>query len=184
MKSEKEKMLAGELYNAKDPQLLREFERAEQLMKKINIDYAYNRPERLKVFEQLVHVKSINDVRAPFYCDLGYNIYMGENIYINYGCTILDVCRVEIGDHVLIAPNVQIYAACHPTDPALRLQGLENGKPVKIGNNVWIGGGSIICPGVTVGDNVTIAAGSVVVKDVPSNCIVGGNPAKLIRNLE
>jgi maltose O-acetyltransferase len=118
----------------------------------------------------------------PFHCDYGCNIYADESLYMNYGCVILDCNKVEIGKNVLFAPYVQIYTAYHPTDPKLRLLG-ELASPVKIGNNVWIGGGAIICPGVTIGDNTTIGAGSVVVKDIPNDVVAVGNPCKIIRHL-
>ncbi|MDF2524594.1 MAG: maa, partial [Clostridiales bacterium] len=122
-------------------------------------------------------------IEAPFNCDYGYNIEVGENFYANYGCTILDVNKVIIGDNVLLAPNVQIYTAAHPVDPSKRLTGKEFAKPIVIGNNVWIGGGAIICPGVKIGDNVTIGAGSVVTKDVPENVVAAGNPCRVIRRI-
>ncbi len=122
-------------------------------------------------------------METPFYCDYGYNIEVGDNFYANFGCVILDVNRVTIGDNVLLAPNVQIYTAGHPVDPEKRLTGKEYGKPVFIGNNVWIGGGVIICPGVKIGDNVTIGAGSVITRDIPNNTIAVGNPCKVIKSV-
>lgn len=118
-------------------------------------------------------------IRPPFYCDYGYNISLGSNVFMNFNCVILDVCPVSIGDDCQIGPAVQIYAADHPLDPKVRRSGLESGRPVKIGNNVWIGGGAIILPGVTVGDNAVIGAGSVVTRDVPARATVVGNPARL-----
>lgn len=117
----------------------------------------------------------------PFYCDYGTHIYVGKNFGANYNCTILDVGRVEIGDNVLFAPNVSIYTAGHPIHPAARNTGYEYGIPVKIGSNVWIGGSSVITPGVTIGDNVVIGAGSVVTKDIPANVVAAGNPCRVLR---
>ena len=122
-------------------------------------------------------------ILPPLHCDYGKNIYAGDGLYMNYGCVILDCNTVHIGDNVLCAPYVQIYTAYHPTDPETRLSGKELAAPIKIGNNVWIGGGAIICPGVTIGDNTTIGAGSVVVKDIPANVVAVGNPCRVIRKL-
>ena len=117
----------------------------------------------------------------PFYCDYGTHIYIGKNFIANYNCTILDVGRVDIGDNVLFAPNVSIYTAGHPVHPETRNTGYEYGIPVKIGNNVWVGGNTVITPGVTIGDNVVIGAGSVVTKDIPANVVAAGNPCRVIR---
>ena len=122
--------------------------------------------------------------KPPFYCDYGYNIKIGDVFFANFGCVILDVNRVEIGDNVLIGPNVQIYTATHPVDPAERLSLLETSKPIRIGNNVWIGGGSILCPGIRIGNNSSIGAGSVVTKDIPDNVVAVGNPCRVIREIE
>lgn len=122
-------------------------------------------------------------INPPFYCDYGFNIEVGRNLFINYNCTILDVAKVNIGDNVLIAPNVSIYTAGHPLHADTRKTGYEYGIPVTIGDNVWIGGNSIIMPGVTVGCNSVIGAGSVVTKDVPDWTIVAGNPARVIRKI-
>ncbi|HEY9297624.1 MAG TPA: sugar O-acetyltransferase, partial [Phormidium sp.] len=118
-----------------------------------------------------------------FYCDYGCHIYVGDNFYMNYGCVILDCNTVHIGDNVLCGPYVQIYTAYHPVDPNIRLTGKELAAPILIGNNVWIGGGVIICPGVTIGDNTTIGAGSVVTKNIPENVVAVGNPCQVIREL-
>lgn len=120
-------------------------------------------------------------VNPPFYCDYGSHIEVGKNFYANYNCTILDVARVKIGDNCFLAPNVSIYTAGHPVHPFARNTGYEYGKEVTIGDNVWIGGSTVICPGVTVGSNVVIGAGSVVTKDIPDWCIAAGNPCKVIR---
>lgn len=123
-------------------------------------------------------------IEPSFRCNYGYNIHVGENFYANFNCVILDVCEISIGDNCFIAPGVHIYTATHPLNAKERISGLEYGKPVTIGNNVWIGGGSIINPGVQVGDNVVIGSGSVVTKDVPDNVVIGGNPARIIKEIK
>ncbi|MEE0264349.1 MAG: sugar O-acetyltransferase [Acutalibacteraceae bacterium] len=122
-------------------------------------------------------------INPPFHCDYGFNIYIGKNFFANYNCTILDVAEVEIGDNVLFAPNVAIYAAGHPVHPVARASGYEYGAKVKIGNNVWIGGNTVVNPGVTIGDNTVIGSGSVVTKDIPANVIAAGNPCRVIREI-
>lgn len=119
----------------------------------------------------------------PFHCDYGFNIHIGKNFFANYNCTILDVAKVEIGDNVLFAPNVAIYTAGHPVHPVARASGYEYGIEVKIGNNVWIGGNTVVNPGVTIGDNTVIGSGSVVTKDIPANVIAAGNPCRVIREI-
>lgn len=183
MKSEKEKMLAGDFYYAGDEELIKEREYARNLTFEFNHSRPREKEKRQEILKQLITTKGSFHIEAPFYCDYGYNIEVGENFYANYGCTILDVNKVKIGDNVLLAPNVQIYTATHPIDPMERLIGKEYAKPIVIGNNVWIGGGAIICPGVKIGDNVTIGAGSVVTKDIPDNVIAVGNPCSVIRNI-
>lgn len=123
-------------------------------------------------------------VNPPFYCDYGFNISVGRNFYANYNCTIVDVARVTIGNDCFLGPNVSIYTAGHPVHPAARNTGYEYGQPVTIGNNVWIGGASVICPGVTIGDNTVIGAGSVVTRDVPAWAVAAGNPCRVIREID
>lgn len=122
-------------------------------------------------------------IEAPFYCDHGFNIYIGDNFYANTGLIILDQCPVHIGNNVFIGPRVGIYCATHPIDAMIRNLLVEGGKPITIGDNVWIGGGVNICPGVSIGNNTVIGAGAVVTKDIPSNVIAGGNPCKVIREI-
>jgi maltose O-acetyltransferase len=183
MKSEKEKMLAGDLYNAADEELSKEREYARNLTFEFNHTSPSEKEKRQEIIKQLIIAKGFFNIEVPFNCDYGYNIQVGDNFYANYGCIILDVNKVTIGDNVLLAPNVQIYTATHPVDPMERLTGKEFAKPIAIGNNVWIGGGAIICPGVKIGDNVTIGAGSVVTKDIPDNVIAAGNPCRVIKNI-
>lgn len=183
MKSEKEKMLAGNFYYAGDEELTKEREYARNLIFEFNHSRPSENDKKQRVLKQLITAKGLFYIEGPFYCDYGYNIEVGENFYANYGCTILDVNKVKIGDNVMLAPNVQIYTAAHPIDPTERVTGKEFAKPIIIGNNVWIGGGAIICPGVKIGDNVTIGAGSVVTKDIPDDVIAAGNPCRVIKNI-
>ena len=166
VKTEREKMLAGELYSPEDSELHALHLLAEKRFEK------YNKIPARKV-----------RVETPFYCDYGCNIEVGENFFANYGCIILDVNKVKIGKNCMLAPNVGIYSATHPIKAEERYNGVELGLSITIGDNGWIGAGAIICPGVSIGDNVVVGAGSVVVKDVPSDTVVAGNPAKVIRKL-
>jgi len=185
MKSEKEKMINGELYCAADPQLAQERERARKLTRLYNQTLETEYEKRVRLLKELFGSTGNNVYVEPnFRCDYGYNIHVGENFYMNFDCVILDVCEVRIGDNCLVGPGVHIYTATHPLHPQERNTGLEYGKPVRIGHNVWIGGRAVINPGVNIGDNVVIASGAVVTKDVPSNVIVGGNPAKIIKRIE
>lgn len=122
-------------------------------------------------------------INPPFYCDYGFNIEVGSHFFANYNCTILDICKVKIGNRVMLAPNVAIYTAGHPIDPMVRATYYEFGQPVTIGDYVWIGGNTVICPGVTIGDNTVIGAGSVVTKDIPANVVAAGNPCRVIREI-
>lgn len=183
MKSEKEKMLAGQLYNALDEELVREREYAKDLIFQFNNTHPSEKKLKQDILKQLIVAKGSFHIEAPFYCDYGYNIEVGDNFYANFGCIILDVNKVSIGNNVLFGPYVQVYTATHPVDPAERLTGKEFAKPIIIGDNVWIGGGTIICPGVKIGNNTTIGAGSVVTKDIPDNAVAFGNPCKVARIL-
>lgn len=185
MKSEKEKMIAGELYLASDSELTQGRLNARKLTRLFNATLETDDLYRKELLTSLFGSTGENFfIETPFHCDYGYNIHLGENTYMNFDCVILDVCEVTIGENCFMAPGVHIYTATHPIDPVERASGIEYGKPVKIGDNVWIGGRSVINPGVTVGNNVVIASGSVVTKDVPDNVIVGGNPARIIRSIE
>ncbi|KPQ32642.1 MAG: maltose O-acetyltransferase [Phormidesmis priestleyi Ana] len=184
-KTEREKMLTGELYLASDSELVKMHRQALELMHRFNTLPPANIAEQQETIRQLFgKVGQSFSINPPFYCDYGCHIFAGENLYINYDCTILDCAEVHIGDNVLIATKVQIYAAYHPTDPALRLTKKELAAPVWIGNNVWIGGGAIICPGVSIGSNVTIGAGSVVTQSIPDNVVAVGNPCRAIKSVD
>lgn len=183
-KTEKEKMLAGELYLADDPELIADNKRASLLLNKYNAATLKQQERRQQILQELfAQIGTKITIVPPFHCDYGSNIYAGENLYMNYGCVILDCNLVHIGDNVLCAPYVQIYTAYHPIEPEIRLTGKELAAPITIGNNVWIGGNAIICPGVTIGDNTTIGAGSVVTKNIPANVVAAGNPCRIIRHL-
>lgn len=183
-KTEKQKMLAGELYLATDPELVGERQRARTLTKAYNSTGKDESAKRWEILKELFgSVGQQIEIEPPFYCDYGSNIDAGNGLYLNFGCVILDCNRVSIGENFLCGPYVQIYTAYHPTNPEVRCSKRELAAPITIGNNVWIGGGAIICPGVTIGDNTTIGAGSVVVKDIPPNVVAAGNPCRVIRHL-
>jgi maltose O-acetyltransferase len=178
--SEKQKMLAGEPYDASDPQLVADHLAACRWLERFNRTLAWPAPERLAVLrEGLGRVGEGTTVRPPFHCDYGYNIELGAGVFLNFNCVVLDVVAVTIGDGTQIGPGVQILAADHPRDPAERAQGLEWGRPIAIGRNVWIGGAAVILPGVTIGDDAVVGAGGVVTRDVPAGGVVVGNPARL-----
>jgi len=183
MKTEYQKMLAGELYNAGDNELMSLREKARQLTHAYN-QLVFEKEERLQLLQQLFGKMGSNiDIQAPFFCDYGCHIEVGDNFFANFNCVLLDCSYIKIGNSVFLGPGVQIYAAYHPVIAAERIKGPELASPVAIGNNVWVGGGSIICAGVTIGDNTTIGAGSVVVKNIPANVVAAGNPCKIIRQL-
>ena len=183
--TEKEKMLTGQLYDSSDEQLVKERHEARLLFQKINALTDKDKPLRDKLFYDLFGEAGEKlFVEPPFYCDYGYNIKVGYNVFMNYNCCILDVMEVTMGNNVLIGPNVQIYTATHPMDAKTRATWLEFAKPIHIGSDVWIGGGAILCPGITVGNGVVIGAGAVVTKDVPDNVFVAGNPAKVIKIID
>ncbi|MBD2232827.1 sugar O-acetyltransferase [Phormidium tenue] len=183
-KTELEKMLANELYLGFDPELVA---RRRQTQEKL-YEFNHARPGELEVRQEVVrslfHTIGPNfEITPPFFCDYGGHIRAGKNLYLNTNCTILDCNWVTLGDDVLMAPNVQIYTAYHPVDPAVRLSGLEMAAPITIGSNVWLGGGVIVCPGVTIGDNTTVGAGSVVTKSIPANVVAVGNPCRILREV-
>lgn len=189
--TEREKMLAGELYDCGDTELLCQWHKAKDLTKEYNNLKSDDNINKERILTELLGGKGKNIwITAPFYADYGNNIYFGNNCEVNMNCTFLDDNEIIIGDNALIAPNVQIYTAFHPTNAKDRFEEkTDDGfsfcktitSPVKIGNDVWIGGGSIILPGVIIGDNVTIGAGSVVTKSIPSNTIAYGNPCCVIK---
>lgn len=181
--SEKKKMLEGELYDPRDPELQADLAENRVWMEAYNTTAHKSMDARYALLQQrLGRVGSGVIIRPPFFCDYGYNIRVGEQVFMSFNCVILDVATVSIGDRTKIGPAVQIYAAEHPRDPVKRKTGLELGRPVIIGANVWIGGGAIILPGVTIGDDAVIGAGSVVTKSVAAGETVTGNPARKLPN--
>lgn len=178
------KMLRGELYNAGDAELVAMRLKARRLTREFNQTTEEELQKRSAILKELFGGSSGSVfIEPPFHCDYGSNIYAGADLYMNFGCVILDCAEVHFGEKVLCGPNVQIYTATHPLDAELRSEGPEFAKPIRIGNRVWLGGGSIICPGVTIGDDTTIGAGSVVTKDIPANVFAAGNPCRVIREL-
>jgi maltose O-acetyltransferase len=172
-------MLAGEFYIADCPELAADNARANAWMNRYNASLACSLAERHAMLRELFKFVGLGcNIRPPFYCDYGYNISLGEGVFLNFNCIVLDVVEVVIGDRTQIGSSVQIMTPDHPRDPERRRAGLEIGRPVRIGANVWIGSGAIILPGVTVGDDAIVGAGSVVTRDVPAGATVVGNPAR------
>ncbi|MEN7551535.1 sugar O-acetyltransferase [Rapidithrix thailandica] len=192
--TEKQKMLKGEVYNSRDPELIEVYHKARQLMQAYNQLDSRNMEKREALLKELLEkVEQGVWIEAPFYCDYGEHISIGKNTFVNTNCMFLDNNKITIGDNVLIGPYVQIYTAGHPLKAEKRIRHEEAGeenasyltftKPVSIGNNSWVGGNTVIMPGVRIGQNVTIGAGSVVTKDIPDDVLAFGNPCKVIRAL-
>jgi maltose O-acetyltransferase len=183
MKSEKDKMCSGEPYFSNDKELTLERQRAKKLLHKINCEEYLNNSKSRNYFKELLpNASKKTYIEPPFHCDYGYNIFLGDGVYFNVNCVVLDAMKVQIGSNVFIGPGVHIYTATHPTNPEERLH-TQFAKPVIIGNDCWIGGNTVICPGVTIGDGCTIGAGSVVTKNIPSKSLAVGNPAKVVKKL-
>ncbi|MDQ0511110.1 maltose O-acetyltransferase [Angulomicrobium amanitiforme] len=179
-RSPMQKMLAGELYHAADPEIVAAQAAAFAWMARYNGALGAPQAERDALLrERLGAVGEGAVIRPPFHCDYGFNIRLGAGAFLNFNCVVLDVVEVSIGEGTQIGPMVQIYTADHPRDAATRRTGLEFGRPVRIGRHVWIGGGAILLPGITIGDDAVIGAGAVVTKDVPPGATALGNPARL-----
>jgi maltose O-acetyltransferase len=183
MKTELQKMLDGELYVAGDQQLVDMRDNARKLMSQYNQMIAEPLEKKNAVLKHLLGKCGNIDIQPPFFCDYGKHIIAGENFFMNFNCVILDCAMVTIGDNVMCGPYVQIYTAYHPVVAEERIKGPELAAPITIGDNVWLGGGAIICPGVTIGSNTTIGAGSVVTKDIPAGVFAAGNPCRVIRTI-
>ena len=182
--TEQEKMCSGNLYNPADSKLKQDRLNAREIVFRLNQLSPSQQTEKTVLFNQLFHTTQTTfHIELPFRCDYGYNIKLGENFYANYNCTMLDCAPISIGNNVMFAPNVSLFTAAHPIDPELRNSGIEFAMPIIIGDNVWIGGNSVVMPNVTIGNNVVIGAGSVVTKDIPDNCIAVGNPCRVLRQI-
>jgi maltose O-acetyltransferase len=182
--SERERMLAGELYDPGVPELTAARARARELTGRYNTTANHERDLRTEILRDLLgQLGEKVWIEPPFYCDYGDNIALADRVYLNFGCVVLDCARVEIGARTLLGPSVQVYPATHPVDPEERARGLELARPVTIGADVWIGGAAVIGPGVTIGDGSIVGAGSVVVADVPPRTVVAGNPARELRRV-
>ncbi|WP_368790832.1 sugar O-acetyltransferase [Companilactobacillus farciminis] len=184
MRSQKDRMLSGDLYIADDPELAKDFHKAKRLLREYNQTTEYQEADRKKILDDLFKQSGQKiHIEPPFHTDYGCNTVIGENFYSNYDCIILDIANVKIGDNVMFGPRVGLYTAGHPIDAVIRNEYYEYGKPITIGNNVWVGGNVVVNPGVTIGDNVVIGSGAVVTKDIPSNVIAVGNPCKVLREI-
>jgi maltose O-acetyltransferase len=183
MTSERDKMLAGEMYDPLDPELVAARTRARDLCAALNATRDRDEDERRRILRDLFGAGGDSVwMQPPFYCDYGVNIELGERVFFNFNCVVLDVCRVRIGSFSLFGPAVQIYTPMHPFDAEQRRRE-EFGKPVEIGSDVWVGGGAIILPGVRIGSRAVIGAGSVVTRDIPASTFAAGNPCRVIREI-
>jgi maltose O-acetyltransferase len=183
MPSERDKMLAGELYDPLDPELVQARDRARDLCQALNATREAQRNERRRILRALLGAGGDTAwIQPPFYCDYGANILLGERVFFNFNCVVLDVCPVRIGDYTMFGPAVQIYTATHPFNAELR-RTLELARPIEIGSDVWVGGGAIFCPGVRIGSRSVIGAGSVVTRDIPEGVVAAGNPCRVIREI-
>ena len=184
MASELERMVAGELYLATDEELMRGRTRARALTARYNATTQDEQGERRELLEELLGTVGENVwIEPPFYCDYGSNIHLGDRVFMNVNCVVLDVTPVRVGEGTLVGPAVQFCAATHPLDPREREQMLEYGAPITVGKNVWIGAAAVIAAGVTIGDDSVVGAGSIVVRDVPAGVLAAGNPCRIIREL-
>lgn len=183
MTSDRERMIAGEPYDAQDAELVALRQRAHGLCRSLDPTPDVPFDARRAILDALFALPNGVYVQPPFFCDYGFNIRFGNRCYLNVNCVLLDVCPIDIGAGVLFGPAVQVYTAAHPLDAHAR-RTLEHGRPVAIGDDVWIGGGAIICPGVTIGARTVIGAGAVVVRDVPADVLAVGNPCRIVRALQ
>lgn len=181
--TEKEKMLSGEWFNPFSAELIEERTRATRLMHALNSEAAGVHDEHYMTLMRELCPQIEGFIRTPFYCDYGYNIYIGEGSFVNFDCVMLDLAPIHIGRRTLIGPKVQLLTAIHPLDATERASGIEGGSTITIGDDCWLGGGVTVCPGITIGDRSIIGAGAVVTHDIPSDSMAVGNPARVIRTL-
>lgn len=178
-------MLSGALYDASDPELVAGRKRARRLARLYNATTEEEPEERERLLREMFgRLGARPDVEPPFHIDYGSNIFAGDKLYMNFGCIVLDCAEVTIGHNVFFAPRVQLLTATHPVEAAERIKGPELARPIHIGDNVWLGAGVIVCPGVSIGNDTTIGAGSVVVRDVPAGVVAAGNPCRVLRAIE
>jgi maltose O-acetyltransferase len=183
MATEKDKMLAGQLYDPLDHELVRARQRARDLCWDLNATREADQQLRRRILKDLFATGGDSVwMQPPFFCDYGSNILLGQRVFFNFNCVVLDVCEVRVGDFTLFGPAVQVYTATHPLNAGQR-RTQEFGKPVAIGSDVWVGGGAIICPGVRIGSRAVIGAGSVLTRDVPEGCFAAGNPCRVIQEI-
>jgi maltose O-acetyltransferase len=183
MRTERDKMLAGKLYDPMDPELVRARDRARDLCQDLNATREAQTDERRRILKELFGTGGDTVwMQPPFYCDYGSNILLGERVFFNFNCVVLDVCPVRIGDYTQFGPAVQVYTATHPMNADLRRR-QEFATPIEIGSDVWVGGGAIICPGVRIGSRSVIGAGSVVTRNLPEGVFAAGNPCRVIREI-
>ncbi len=183
MRTERDKMLAGELYDPMDPELVTARVRARDLCQALNATRESEEEGRRRILTELFGSGGGQVwMQPPFYCDYGSNIHLGQRVFFNFNCVVLDVCAVRVGDFTLFGPAVQIYTATHPLEAELR-RTREFAKPITIGSDVWVGGAAVICPGVTIGSRSVIGAGSVVTRDIPDDVFAAGNPCRVIRSV-
>jgi maltose O-acetyltransferase len=180
----KERMLRGELYLASDPELAAELARCQSLLELYNATSHADPGERERILEALLgDVGADVTIRPPFHCDYGWNISIGAGTFVNYACVMLDVMPIRIGANCQVASGVQLLTATHPLEPEPRRDGWEYGEPITIGDNVWLGGGVIVCPGVSIGEDAVVGAGAIVTRDLPAGVVAVGNPARVTRSL-
>lgn len=183
-KTQKQKMLAGELYLASDPELAADYARAQAILAEFNVTRGDDTPRLTRLLKGLLgHLGEGAIIRPALRCDYGFNISIGARTFVNYDCVLLDCNTIAIGEEVQIAPGVHIYTATHPLNASVRRSGPESAQPVAIGDGVWLGGRVVVCPGVTIGDNTVVGAGSVVTRDLPANVLAVGNPCRVVRAL-
>jgi maltose O-acetyltransferase len=183
-RSQRDRMLAGDLYVADDPQLVADSLRAEQLTRRFNTSDPADPDGRLAVLRELLgSLGEGTEVRPPLYCDYGHQTHVGARTFVNFGVVLLDVATITIGDDVQVGPNVQFLTPTHPVEAEPRRAKLEAARPITVGDNVWLGGGVILCPGVSIGENTVVGAGAVVTRDLPANVVAVGNPARVLRPL-